>query len=67
MTMNYRPTLNGPEVDAVLAGLRMLRRAVEEEKLSGYARSIYTNCGGHEGLSVDDIDILCERIDYSLE
>lgn len=49
------------ERDAVLTGLRMLQGAIHNGLL-GDLEEIYTNSDQHEGLSIDDIDNLCERL-----
>lgn len=58
--------LSGKERDAVLAGLRLLQLHLESPSdgdwLGGDIHRIYTNGDDHEGLSLNEIDELCERL-----
>jgi hypothetical protein len=51
------------ERDAVLAGLRLLQEALERDDLSPLVRDIYTNGEDHDGLTIDQINTLCEDLD----
>lgn len=55
--------ISDEEFDAILAGLRMVQTVLS----SGFTfqpgiEDIYTNNDAHLGLSVDEIDVLCERL-----
>ena len=54
--------LQGEEIDAVLAGLRLLQQDLMRGGLSVDIELVYTNTGAHAGLGVEEIDELCERI-----
>lgn len=59
----YLPALTGPQFDAVLAGLRLLQKAIDSGTLPSNVECILTNDSEHEGLrDLDEIDMLCERI-----
>lgn len=51
--------LHAEELAAVLAGLRMIQSAGD---LPGPIADIFTNCGELAGLTNDEIDRLCERL-----
>lgn len=54
---------NGPLLDAVLAGLRLLQNALEEGEVSpndGDLGDILTNSGQHPGMTAEEIeDVVC--------
>ena len=50
------------ERDAILAGLRLLQEHLYLGVLSDPLRAIYNNVGTHDGLSLDQIDDLCMRL-----
>lgn len=61
------PAVNKAEFDAVLAALRLLGASM----IGGLVRpgdgdigEILTDSGTHEGLTVDGVDALCERIQF---
>lgn len=54
--------LTDEERDAILTGLRVLQIRLGKGDLPWDLHDIYTNCDSHEGLSVDDIDYLCEKV-----
>jgi DNA-binding Xre family transcriptional regulator len=57
--------LSGKNFDAVLAGLRLLQTALEQRLVlpeDGDIGDILTNSGKHSGLSVAEIDELCESL-----
>lgn len=59
-------TLNDQEIDAVLAALHLLQLAVESDQFGrdgALVHAIYTNSNEHEGLSLEGIHALAERID----
>lgn len=52
--------LNGVERDAILASLRLWQRTPEAERFQEWP--VFTNDGLHGGLSDDEIEDLCERL-----
>ncbi len=57
--------LKPKELDAVLAGLRLLVRDMDHGNVfpnDGDIGDILTNAGQHEGLSIEEIDDLTERL-----
>lgn len=50
------------ERDAILAGLRLLQE--QSGNLPPMIQEIYTNGDEHNGLSVGEIDILCEKVNF---
>jgi len=55
--------LNDQEMDAVLAGLRLLATAIKERLVipdDGDIGSILTNSGAHAGLNADQVHELCD-------
>lgn len=53
------------QIDAILAGLRLLSEALDHNKVApddGSIGDILTNGGNHEGLSSEEIDTLCREI-----
>lgn len=56
------PALTGANLDAILAGLRLLQRELDNGDLPRGILDIYTNCGEHPGLDVDLVGDLCEEI-----
>jgi len=54
-------SVTAQERDAVLAGLRLLQRALEAGSVPLMLRDILTNGGTHAGLDPAAIDALCER------
>jgi hypothetical protein len=65
----HLPTLTGPQVDAILAGLRMLQKGLDSSGgLPANVEIILTNDSEHEGLrDLNEIDALCERINSGCE
>jgi hypothetical protein len=59
---NSGPQFNSAELGAVLAGLRLLQLAVDENSFPSGIHDIATNGGTAQVLSGDEIDDLCERI-----
>ena len=58
--------VTGPELDAILAGLRLLQSDLDiGDRLTPQLRDIYTNNGAHLGISVDEIDALCVRLNVT--
>lgn len=56
---------NEKQIDAILAGLRLLGDALDHNKVApddGSIGDILTNGGNHEGLTSDEIDTLCREI-----
>lgn len=56
--------LEGAELGAVLAGLRLLQESVGKYGAapSSSIQMIYTNMGKYQGLSSQEIDTLCRRL-----
>lgn len=57
--------LSPEELDAILAGLRLLAASLDSGAVrpdDGDIGSILTNSGKHAGLTADQIDTLCERL-----
>ena len=60
---SVRITLTATERDAVLAALRLFQR--RRKRLQQGIAEIATNGGAHPALENDEIDELCERINFS--
>ena len=59
-------SLENREIAAVMAGLRLIQRELPRgEFLPQGVHDIYDNCGTLNPLSEDEIDELCERLDFS--
>ena len=57
--------VKGRYLDAVLAGLRLLQDALEAGRVlpnDGGIGDILTNAGAHGGITIDEIDALCEEL-----
>ena len=55
--------LTGPQIDAVLAGLRLLQREMsQDDGLDDDITKIWNNMGEHTGLEMVEIDELCEKV-----
>ena len=52
--------LSNVERDAILASLRLWQRTPEAERYAEH--DIFTNMGIHDGLTIEEIDDLCERL-----
>jgi len=51
------------ELDAILAGLRLLQTDLRvSENIPSSIHDIFTNNGAHGGLTIEEIDVLCERL-----
>jgi hypothetical protein len=50
------------ECAAILAGLRLLQRTIQNNNLPADIDDIATNCGAVVALDTDEIDCLCDRI-----
>lgn len=57
--------ISGPERDALIAAIRLLQREMEAGRVAaddGDIGEILTNSGEHRGLSVNALDLLCNRV-----
>jgi len=55
--------LTGPQIDAVLAGLRLLQREMsQDDGLDDDITDVWNNMGQHVGLEMHEIDELCEKV-----
>lgn len=54
--------LTPPEIDAILAGLRLLQNELMSGDIDPDIDLIYTNCNAHGGLPVPWIDALAEKV-----
>lgn len=50
------------ERDAILCGLRILQGSLENGLITGELWDLYTNGDEHEGLDIQDINDLCEKV-----
>jgi hypothetical protein len=68
LAKRVRLPLDERETAAALAGLRLLQREIESPDYGSWfgsdIQTIYTNDGQLEGLDPDEIDELCERLNF---
>ena len=52
------------ERDAILAGLRLLQLELDKEHhdIPVYIKNVLTDSSTHPPISVDEIDVLCEKV-----
>lgn len=62
-TLKTIADLNDLDINAILAGLRLLQEAVSVGRMSPDIQTIYRTAGGRS-LSVGAIDALCEHINF---
>jgi hypothetical protein len=63
-----RRRFDSRETAAILAGLRLLQLEIDSPYDGGWfgdaLKDVYTNGGEFEGLRSDEIDVLCERVNF---
>lgn len=59
-------SVTGPELDAILAGLALLREAIPNLKFTydSIASQCWTNGGEHDGLGVEAVQALADRLNH---